>query len=261
MTQPALTKRLQMIEKEYGCTIVDRTNKGLVFTTCGEYLVQQAYKVCEFQRQTQQKIKEFNETTQNELRICSPSTFTKHYLPAILQQFNKRYPDIKFQIKVDHSSYIPHHIKMGDAQCGFMFGEVAHSFNAHKVDQQACYAISNKKLTLEDLPNETLILHDRNEATTEGVLQWWGEHNRTSPKIGMKVSDLDTALSMVQAGFGYCIAFCKDSHAVAGSLFRIPLYNADGSAFTRNTWFLYPDERKISENARRFISFITEQEQ
>lgn len=259
MTQPALTKRLQSIEKEYGCTIVERTNKGLIFTTCGEYLVQRAYKICEFQRQTQQRIQEFMEEKENEVCIASPNTFTKHYLPYLLRRFNIAYPDMKFQINVDHSSFIPHHVKIGNAQCGFMFGDVAHSFNAHKLDSQACYAISSKKLTFEDLANEPLILYSRNEATTESVLKWWYEHNKVSPKIGMTVSDLDTALCMVRVGFGYCIAFCRNDYVMAKDLFRIPLYNTDGTPFTRNTWFLYPDEDKVSENVKTFISFVLQE--
>ncbi len=261
MTQPALTKRLQIVEKEYGCTIVDRTNKGLVFTTCGEYLVQQAYRICEFQRQTQQRVRELNEEQSNEICIGSPITFTKHYLPNLLRHFNIAHPDIKFQINVDHSSSIPHHIKIGNAQCGFMFGDVGHSFNAYRMDTQACYAISSKKLDFANLPDEPLILYSRNEATTESVLKWWYEHNKVNPKVGMTVSDLDTAMCMVRVGFGYCIAFCRDNYSMAKNLFRIPLYNTNGTPFTRNTWFLYPDENKVSENVKTFISFVVREYQ
>ncbi len=44
MTQPTLTKRLKQMETEWGCTIVDRTPKGLTFTAEGNFLATQAEK-------------------------------------------------------------------------------------------------------------------------------------------------------------------------------------------------------------------------
>ena len=45
MSQPALTARLQHIEKEFGIKIVVRTSKGVQFTPQGEYLARSSEEV------------------------------------------------------------------------------------------------------------------------------------------------------------------------------------------------------------------------
>ena len=45
ISQPALTTRLQHIEKYFGVTIVHRTRKGVHFTSEGEFLAKAATKM------------------------------------------------------------------------------------------------------------------------------------------------------------------------------------------------------------------------
>ena len=45
MSQPTLTKQLHRIEHELGVPVVNRTNRGVMFTAEGEYLARQAAKI------------------------------------------------------------------------------------------------------------------------------------------------------------------------------------------------------------------------
>ena len=53
-TQPAITKRLQAIEQEFGCRLVMRTPKGVAFTPAGNKIVEKARIIID----TMQKIRE-----------------------------------------------------------------------------------------------------------------------------------------------------------------------------------------------------------
>jgi DNA-binding transcriptional LysR family regulator len=44
MSQPALTSRLQHIEREFNVRIVTRSTKGIRFTPEGEYLVKKVFR-------------------------------------------------------------------------------------------------------------------------------------------------------------------------------------------------------------------------
>ena len=57
MTQPTLTKRLKQMETEWGCSIVDRTPKGLTFTAEGNFLAAQAQKYLELFHSTKEELK------------------------------------------------------------------------------------------------------------------------------------------------------------------------------------------------------------
>ncbi|RAY89109.1 LysR family transcriptional regulator, partial [Klebsiella oxytoca] len=66
------------------------------------------------------------------------------------------------------------------------------------------------------------------------VFQWWNEHFRQPPNLGIHVTDVDTALDMVANGLGYSIAFGSFLEKRPDFLL-LPLYNLDQTPFTRNT--------------------------
>ena len=86
ISQPALTIRLQNIEKEVGCQIAIRSNKGLLFTPEGEYLSTQSQKITDLVNETLRHV----QGTANEdigiIKIVAPSTIAKYFLPALLLQ-------------------------------------------------------------------------------------------------------------------------------------------------------------------------------
>lgn len=255
ITQPALTKRLLSIEQEFNCQVADRSNKGVIFTEEGEYLCQQADVFLKLLDETVQHVNQIAEKKQPIVRIGAPSTFAKYFLMDLLSEFHKQYPDIITKIRVDVSSEISHYIHSNIIDCGFTLGDQDSSVNLLRYDTQRCYAVYNKPLQIEDLPNLPLILYNRNESTQNSILQWYFEHFHSQPNVDVKVTDLDTALDMVANGLGYCLAFGSFLEKRAG-FHILPLNNTNESPFIRSTWFLYPNKSIYHSSQKIFIDYV-----
>lgn len=255
ITQPALTKRLQYMEKNLGCQLVQRSNKGIAFTAEGEYLAKQADRFLNLTEETMQQLRGMGVQTNPVVRIGAPSTFAKYFLVGLLSDFHLEYPNITPQIRVDVSSEIPNYIHSHTLDCGFTLGDSQHPFIAHLYDTQQCYAVYPSPITLEDLPQLPLVLHNRNESTQHSILQWWREHFVDPPNVGIHVTDLDTSLDMVANGLGYSIAFGSFLEK-RPDFFLLPLYNLDNTPFIRNTWFLYSEGILSNSYVKCFINFV-----
>jgi len=255
VSQPALTKRLRNIEKEYGCQIVVRTNKGVTFTPEGEYLSRQADRFLDLAAETTQHLQSMGVQAHPTIRIGAPSSFVKYFLVDILSDFHKEIPYISPQIRVYVSSEIPNYIRSHTIDCGFMLGGKQNPYISHVYDIQQCYAVNRSPITLRELPNLPLILHNRNESTQKSIFHWWDEHFSQRPNIGMFVTDLDTALDMVANGLGYSIAFGSFLEK-RPDFFLLPLRNLDGTPFIRKTWFLYSESAPEGPYLKQFIDFV-----
>ena len=192
----------------------------------------------------------------DDIVIGSASTFAKYYLVDILKSFKTLYPEIKTQIKVVTSESVPGLVETGEAECGFMFGANKNSLKSHKIGTQQCFAVSNSPITYEQMTQLPLIWYIRNNETYSSIVDWWQNHFKQPLTIDTKVTNLDTALDLVEYNFGYTITFSSFIHKRKNFHLK-PLFNKDGSPFSRDVWFLY-SERDINENLHKFIDFVLE---
>ena len=106
ISQPALTIRLQNIEKEVGCQIAIRSNKGLLFTPEGEYLSTQSQKIMDLVNETLRHVQGTSNEDIGIIKIVAPSTIAKYFLPALLLQYKKLSPETTFRLEVVNSSEV-----------------------------------------------------------------------------------------------------------------------------------------------------------
>ena len=255
ITQPALTKRLRVIEEQFNTSLFRRSNKGVEFTPAGEYLARQADKFLGLYKETLKHLNEIggSSKTVKVLRIAAASTFAEYYLPDILKAYVEQNPNQEPYVTVDISDNIADHIEHGRAECGFVLGESHKNLPRLLFSQEQGFAVYHKPITHETLPELPLIIHNRSQPTNKAILCWFNSHYKRAPYIGMDVSTLAVALEMVTRRFGYAIVFLNILPSLHDDLFFLPLYNTDDTVFTRNTWFLYDDK---AINAVAFKNFI-----
>ena len=152
VTQPALTKRLKVIEEQFGVKLADRTNKGIKLTAEGEYLAAQADRFLEELDEVQKQLQRIANPVRPLVRIGAPSSFMRYFLIDILSDFRDANPDIVLQVNVDVSSLMPEHIDNDELDCAFTLGDTQVQYNPYVFDTQECYAVYNKPIELADLP-------------------------------------------------------------------------------------------------------------
>jgi len=98
ISQPALTKRIKQIEKEFQVPIIERGTRGVRFTAEGEYLAKCADEMIERIRQMKETVWNMNQEVVGTIRLGVSNFFAKNMLPKILRLFKDRYPRVDYKV-------------------------------------------------------------------------------------------------------------------------------------------------------------------
>ena len=257
ISQPALTVRLHNIEKELGCQIAIRTNKGLSFTPEGIYLANAATKITEQLETVLQEIKAMNQQSAGNIKLLAPASFFKYYLLDMIKDFEKVAPNIKLQLELTDSVNAAPKVEAMDAACAFVYGDYCGGLPYTRIASMSAYAISSEDINLNDLPEKPFITHDTSPKTIEMIRDWWHKQFHSELNSFANVKNIDICLHMVKMGFGTSIVF-GDFFRQLYDLKTISLYNKDGTRLSRDVNFIYSPKLMNSSSINVFIQFVHE---
>lgn len=255
ISQPALTNRLQQIEKEFGVQIVHRGRRGVEFTPQGEYLAKCANQMLLKIQKIKENVVNMENRVTGTLRLGVSNYFTDYKLPGLLKLFKNEYPDIEFKVLTGSSSEIAHLIHSHEVHVAFVKG--AYSWNDQKrllFEESICIA-SKDKIDLRELPNLPRIDYRMDPLLKTAVDNWWFENYSQPPLISIEVDKADTCKKMVLNGLGYAIlpSLILDD---ADDIYKIDLKSKNGKPILRKTWMFYHKESIQLKFVKAFVEFM-----
>lgn len=258
ITQPSLTKRLQHMEEEFQVTIVNRTTKGLEFTKEGEYLAQQAKKYLDFINQTRNVLKELKDTSDGEIVIGASYTFSKYTLSDILLSYSKTHPHTRFTIVNDQSNILFRKMFDDSIDVGFIRGDYDGAVNRTLIAVNSAYLVTREPVDFDEIRDMQFIGYKTNDKSRDILENWWNERFETEMPTGMTVGYVDVAWQVVAKGLGYTLCFLPDNYENEYGLCLTPLVDKNGEPVTRNTWFLYSKNKRMTAVLEEFVGYIEE---
>ena len=243
MTQPTLTKRLKQMETEWGCSIVDRTPKGLTFTAEGNFLAAQAEKYLELFHSTKEELKKLQEAALTEIVIGASYTYSKYSLADVLVPYQVTHPNVKFRIVNDSSDALYRQILDGSVDVGFLRGDYEGPVNRTLLGETQGFLVTKGAVALSSLSGMHRLEYKTNEKTTAILTNWWESHFETPYPSGMMVGHIDGAWKLIDEGMGYALSFLSENFENRYQLTLTPLTWPDGTPVTRKTWFVYSKEK------------------
>lgn len=257
MTQPALTKRLQAIEEELGCTIVIRNRRGISFTPQGEEVVKKAQTIISAICDIKQSLAGLSDGHKGVLSLGVPYSFVRFVMPALLEEYVALYPDVDIRITTTLSDELIRQVQDGSLDVCFARNTLDNpQLVKRQVSVDQIYAVYHQPFQIEDLPHLPYIEFQKNEITYLAGRRWWDERFNTPQKIKFLVHNGDTCLSMIQHGLGYGIFPDSQYFMHDKSVFSIPLELKDGTRFTRSTWLIYQKSILKKPIAANFIRYL-----
>jgi DNA-binding transcriptional LysR family regulator len=253
ISQPALTYRIQQIEKNFQSKIISRGNKGVVFTNEGEYLVNYARNMVKELRKTKDHLKNTKEDVQGILRIGVSSNFALYQLPLLLEGFLTKYPNVEISLKTGWSSNIFSLLQREDFHVAILRG--THNWRGEQVilNQETLCIASREKIDPKDLPNLNLIRYQTDFHLKNTFDEWWQSNYNTPPKIAMEVDRIETCKELVKKGLGYAI-FPSISLKDDDQLYTIDLVK-NNEKILRKTWLLYRKEFLDLKVIEAFVNY------
>lgn len=255
MTQPTLTKRLKQMETEWGCTIVDRTPKGLTFTAEGNFLATQAEKYLDLFRDTKDELKKLQEAALTEIVIGASYTYSKYSLADVFVPYQIAHPNIKFRIVNDSSDALYRQVLDGSVDVGFLRGDYEGPVNRTLLGETRGFLVTKGAVEVSALPGMHRLDYKTNEKTTRILNRWWEMCFESAYPSGMMVGHIDGAWKLIDEGMGYALSFLPENFENRYQLTLTPLTWPDGTPVTRKTWFVYPKEKRLPEKLADFIKY------
>lgn len=255
MSQPALTSRLQHIEREFEVRIVHRSTKGIQFTSEGEYLVQCADKMITQMHHIKNEVHElYNENT-GTLEIGASNYITMYTLPSLFEAFREKYPAIKFRLVTDWSKNIFSLIYNQKIQVGFASIDYGGCKNRYMLYEEPVYIAYKEEFDFNDLPNMPRIEYESDYLLRAQLERWWRESFKHPPRVSMQVSNIENCKRMVTHGLGYSPL---PAHILRGcdQLYKLPITDQEGKPITRKTYMIYNDTTQDLSIVNLFIDFV-----
>ncbi|MDX2271572.1 MAG: LysR family transcriptional regulator [Cyanobacteriota bacterium] len=97
VTQSTVSRQVQALEEDLGTSLLHRTNQ-VKLTLAGERLLPHARKICQEWGRVQAEISELLKGQQQELCIAGIHSLCAYYLPPVLEQFCKDYPQTQLRV-------------------------------------------------------------------------------------------------------------------------------------------------------------------
>ena len=120
LTQPALSRRIQVLEQEFGTPLLTRSRKGVRLTEMGKLVESEGRALVERLERLKSEVGAHLRLEQGTVRIGGGATAVSFLLPGLIRGFRKRHPEIHFQVKEAGSREIELDVLREDLELGLV---------------------------------------------------------------------------------------------------------------------------------------------
>lgn len=256
-SQSAITKRLQIMEQELDCRIVERTPLGVVFTKEGEFLYKESVKHIEFENEVTEGLRLIKEQTKENIIIGSAYTYTKYTLYDALDDFVKSHHNVSIRVVNKQSDLLYNMLMEGKLDVAFIRSDYTENVYHELVDHTDGYIVSGEPVDLSDLPHMERVAYQTNVKTEQQIADWWQEQFGTIiPEATEDVGYIEFAFRNVASGNKYLLCFLPDNFVNEFNLSLQPMLKPDGSRVSRKTWFIYKKEKNRRAIVDELINYV-----
>ncbi|MGE7622023.1 LysR family transcriptional regulator [Viridibacillus sp. NPDC096237] len=240
LSQPALSQRLQSIEKDWGAQLFLRSQKGLTPTPAGELVIQYAIDTIAKKEEIYEMIQSLNSKVHGTLKIACASIVGHTWLPKVLKDFMTQYPEAKISLNTGWSSEIVKSLYDGEAHVGIVRGHTDWKGSKIHLFRDTLYLVDKEIEEIDEVfeTDRPFIQFKSDSNYYQEIQQWWQRHFKSNPRRQITVDQIETCKQMALNGIGYAIlpSITLSGHEDVNT---IPLTNNEEEfELTRDTWLI-----------------------
>lgn len=236
MTQSALSKRIKMIEQEFGTTLLIRSHQGVHFTPAGERVLEFCQKTAiEFD-----KVKQGLELTKGEICGTLNAGYSISYgtyrLAKQITDYHRAYPKVNLQISSDQSGQLYQQMLDGSLDLAIIRGEYPWDGIKYLLSEEKVYVVCSKENQDRDLSDYMYISRKTDALLMKQMLIWLREKNLAAHPSNICVDNITTCQELVRHGAGWAILPEIALENFDG--IKKQLFFENGEPFIRRTYIL-----------------------
>lgn len=262
ITQPSISNAIKELEKEFGVTLLNRTNKKISLTNEGHFFLNKANQLLDCLDSFHDEMLDLGIKKKYNIKVGIPSIMGTFLLPQIFSSFHELYRDIQLEFfeyaSLDATRMLTDDII--DLAFIILDEEIDDFFKTKKIlETEVCFCVNIKN----PLSSEKIITFDKIRNTPIALLLEGSYHykviskkykeNNSTPMIVLHSNQLSTIKYFVEnnmaATFLYKEIFNNTPNIVSIQL-NDPIKTKIGLIWKRNKY--------QCESTKKFIEFLSE---
>ena len=259
LTQPAISKRIHMLEQFLGNRVFDRIGKKVKLTEAGQVLLPHAKRILREMEDTRKAVQNLSESVAGRLALASSHHVGLHRLPPVLKQYTSQYPDVKIDISFQESEMAYDQIVHGEIEVAVV---TLSNLQMEKIVSEELWVddlsimtsndhplTRNKNVRLQDLLEFPAILPGKNTFTRQLIEERFLEQGLRL-EVEMSTNYLETIKMMVSVGMAWSIL---PATMLDPTLHVLPVKNL---GLQRSLGSIYHQDHTLSNAASSFIACL-----
>lgn len=256
-SQSGVSRMIADLEKEWNVVLLERGRAGVRLTSDGMKLLPYAKNVCAAYRELQSQVDELNGMQSGLIRIGTFSSAATHWLPNIIQAFQKDYPNIDYELLLGDYTEIESWIFAGRVDFGFLRLPADPGLQTVFLEQDPLLAVLPEghplaacaRVPLSALCAEPFLLLEKGaKAEISEIFERCG----LRPNIRFTTWDDYAVMSMVEKGLGVGIL---PQLILRRTPYRIAVRELDVPAF-RSIGIALREKKNAPLAVKRFLDYL-----
>jgi DNA-binding transcriptional LysR family regulator len=237
MTQPPLSRQIQLLERSLGVTLLERSNRRVKLTIAGEHFLRDARHVLAYTEQAADSARRLERGEVGQLLLGFTAVSSYRMIPGLLECADIELPDVRVDLRemvsgaqvqaLEANMLDIGFVRRSDAQAGFDYRLISQEpllvvmANDHPLTRHAQVGVA-------DLDQQPFVMYSPDEGRyfhdcIAGLFAMAG----VSPRYRYYLGQTHTILGLVRAGLGVAIVPAAARHLYPGQLQFRRLRDAD----------------------------------
>ncbi len=206
-TQSGLTHMMKALEQELGIQLLIRSHTGIALSPAGKQLLPSIRRLLDAEKALQREIDLLQDAQKETLRIGSYSSMAMHWLPLVLQHFQKDHPDVNISVQMGTIEEIYSWVQNGTADLAFVSQQKGNRMKWIPLKEDALLAILPpdyplplpEKFPLREFHGKPFLMP--NFGFDRDINKWMRAYG-VEPDVKPSYVDDPALISMVEHGLG-----------------------------------------------------------
>ena len=258
LTQPAVSKRIALLEASLGVRLFDRLGRQVLPTEAGRLLLPRALQMLAEAEAARRALADLGQDIGGRLSLATSHHIGLHRLPALLRRFSAGHPRVALDIRFVDSEQAYAQVLQGEVELAVTtLGPSEPPLQASTVwDDPLCFVVApdhplarQARVSLADLAAHPAVLPDPGTFTHRIVAETFARRG-LSLKLRMTTNYLETIKMMVSVGLAWS-ALPRIMADVQVQVLPVP-----GVQLARRLGYVVHGGRTLSRAAQAFIGLL-----
>ena len=267
LVQASVSERIASLEKKVGIRLLDRMGRKVTPTAAGELLHKHATLILEMKEVAQLEMEKFLGLKQGDISLGGSTIPGEYILPALISEFNKKYPYISVKLKISDSRDIEKRVLAGQLDLGIIGSKSTHPniLSQQLWDDELVLAVPvnhpfarRKSVSLKELRETPFILREEGSGTLkilEDYLRDSGQDGSDAFQVIARFGSSTAVKEGIKCGLGLSILSTRaiETEVKAGLLRTLKI---KGLSISRNFFLIRNKLRIASPSCQALLNYL-----